>query len=430
MKCLKSLCFSLCIITATAAYSDTPSKTVADHISYTDSFVDAMSRALASLPDQAKPSIVDLACTWSTAETHDPNDPIFRAFAESQRLKYQVALTGYDLYIEARRAALNAPPDAEASRKFRFVNYILGLSGYWELASIKPKTLLTPACSGTVQNWREGSIVNAGANFAPLTSAMGDVFLGLLTAHTHRVIGTKAAFIWGAYQEALAQFGIETSGSAWFYTTKLNPRGPIYWTGVSPKPLCTSSPCPKVTKAQSYIPQVVWLTLPIDILSYTADSTPQNVLVEARGERYMKEFEVASTDRDSLLQSTHKMLQRTFTDLDAVPNNRPERFLHWLDSLPLPFSALVDDGVLPKPQSVSALNQEMAKAILFANQVEQDLLNFPTSDVINPLVLTVPANGGPAMTICDLYNGFTEEWVLDNFSCKPQQKSQSADTAL
>ena len=106
----------------------------------------------------------------------------------------------------------------------RFLQYMLGLSGYWDaLAADHEKTLLSPAREGIVRHWREGTIVNARDNFAPATSAMGDVLLAVLTADINRTLGTKAAFVWGAYQEALAQFGVEQSISGWFYTTDLDP---------------------------------------------------------------------------------------------------------------------------------------------------------------------------------------------------------------
>lgn len=390
-------------------------------ISYTDGFVDALKKALEASPQEAQPPTSAKSCDWSMMETPDPQNKNFIAFARSETLKYEVALIGYDLYYKARLAAKDAPADSKALARFRFLKYILGLSGYWEaLASDYEKTLLSPACEGTVRNWREGKIVNARKNFASLTSAMGDVLLGILTADINRTLNTKAAFIWGAYQEALAQFGIEESGSGFYYNTLLDPRGPINWTSTIPEPLCPSGqPCPSITKQQSYIPQMVWLALPVDILLYTGGLTEENLLIEARGERYMEEFENDLGDQESLLEATRNMLRIAQASQGLTPNHPKERLALWLKRHSMPLVSNLVGGVLPNPQSVSPQNKEMEKALLFAQQVERDLLKFPESNYIDPMVLTLSADKIPStMTICDLYDGQIEGWFLSkHFTC-------------
>ena len=392
-----------------------------NRLSYTDGFVDAVKGALDASPAQPQPPATGKPCDWSLTATPDPHNAQFLAFAGSQQLKYEVALIGYDVYDKARLNAKGAPADSEASRKLRFLQYMLGLSGYWEaLAADHEKTLLSPACEGVVRNWREGTIVNARDNFAPATSAMGDVLLAVLTADINRTLGTKAAFVWGAYQEALAQFGVEQSISGWFYTTDLDPRGPINWTTTLSGPMCPSGEaCPSVTKEQSYIPQMVWLTLPVDILSYTGDATTENLLIEARGKHYMEEFEKEVGDQDSLLVSTRNMLRIAQASQDVTPDQPQGRLALWLKQHSLPLASNLVGGVLPLPQSVSVQNKEMKKALLFAQQVERDLLNFPESKHIDQMVVTrSAANASATMTICDLYDGAIEGWLLsENFTC-------------
>ena len=355
-----------------------------ERLSYTDGFVDALKSALGAVPDQPQPPATGKSCDWSEAATPDPQNSQFLAFAGSEQLKYEVALMGYDVYAEARLAARDAAADSEAVRKLRFLQYILGLSGYWEaLAANHEKTLLSPTCEGTVRNWREGKIVNARPNFAPATSAMGDVLLGILTADINRTLGTKAAFIWGAYQEALAQFGVEQSSSGWFYITRLDPRGPITWTSTLTGSACLNGEgCPSGTKAQSYVPQMVWLTLPIDILSYTGDATQENLVIEARGQHYMEEFENGVGDQDSLLVATRNMLRIAQASQGAAPDQSMENLVAWLKRHSLPLAKNLVGGALPHPQSISPQNKVMGKALLFAQQVERDLLNFPQSSIL------------------------------------------------
>ena len=85
----------------------------------------------------------------------------------------------------------------------------------------------------------------------------------------------------------------------------------------------------------------------------------------------------------------------------------------------MPLVSNLVGGVLPNPQSVSPQNKEMEKALLFAQQVERDLLKFPESNYIDPMVLTLSADKIPStMTICDLYDGQIEGWFLSkHFTC-------------
>ena len=152
-----------------------------NRLSYTDGFVDAVKVALDASPAQPQPPATGKPCDWSLTATPAPDNAQFLAFAGSQQLKYEVALIGYDVYDKARLNAKGAPADSEASRKLRFLQYMLGLSGYWDaLAADHEKTLLSPAREGIVRHCREGTIVNARDNFAPATSAMGDLLRRLL----------------------------------------------------------------------------------------------------------------------------------------------------------------------------------------------------------------------------------------------------------
>ena len=61
----------------------------------------------------------------------------------------------------------------------------------------------------------------------------------------------------------------------------------------------------------------------------------------------------------------------------------------------------------------------MGKALLFAQQVERDLLKFPESRHIDQMVVTRSVENAPAtMTICELYDGGIEGWLLsEHFTC-------------
>jgi hypothetical protein len=164
---------------------------------------------------------------------------------------------------------------------------------------------------------------------------------------------------------------------------------------------------------------MVWLTLPVDILSYTGDATTENLLIEARGKHYMEEFEKEVGDQDSLLVSTRNMLRIAQASQDVTPDQPQGRLALWLKQHSLPLASNLVDGVLPLPQSVSVQNKEMKKALLFAQQVERDLLDFPEAKHIDQMVVTrSAANASATMTICDLYDGAIEGWLLsEHFTC-------------
>jgi hypothetical protein len=164
---------------------------------------------------------------------------------------------------------------------------------------------------------------------------------------------------------------------------------------------------------------MVWLTLPVDILLYTGGLTEENLLIEARGERYMEEFENDLGDQESLLEATRNMLLIAQASQGLTPNHPKKRLALWLKRHSMPLISNLVGGVLPNPQSGSPQNKEMEKALLFAQQVEHDLLKFPESNYIDPMVLTFTADNIPStMTICDLYNGHIEGWFLSkHFTC-------------
>ena len=402
-------------------------------ISYTDGFVDAMERGLRFVEKQDRETAVPGPCDWSKAQVPDPTKPYYQAFARSQRLKYEVALIGHGLYREAEQAARSSAAGSAEDQKFRFLNYILGLSGYWEIAAARHEDkLLTFACEGVVRDWRDGTVVGARKEFAALTSAMGDVLLGALTADFHRLGNTQTAFLFGAYQEAGAQFGVENSVSGWFYDTSLDPRGPIGWTSEPPYPLCehgetSTEPCVRSRQPQSYIPQMVWLTLPVDILLYTGEPTAENLEVEERGRKYMEEFEDGSGGRVSLLATTSEMLKYANSRIeprrDLTPEEkRLERWLErWLEQNAMPLLDELLEDFAPVPPAVSPQEEFMAMGIRLADQVLRDLSTFPETGQVDPMVRTEsPIPGAPPIDICDLYrfdNGIAELLLSWRFSC-------------
>jgi hypothetical protein len=98
---------------------------------HTHRFVNAMNEAVISVTPQQVPSERD--CRWSIRRSK--TDARFKNFAESQLVKYSLALLAYDIYQEARRLHWEAPDDPEKLQTFRFMNYILGISAYWEIAA-------------------------------------------------------------------------------------------------------------------------------------------------------------------------------------------------------------------------------------------------------------------------------------------------------
>lgn len=133
----------------------------------------------------------------------------------------------------------------------------------------------------------------------------------------------------------------------------------------------------------------------------------------------MEEFENQVGDQDSLLVATRNMLRIAQASQGVTSGEPTEKLALWLKRYSLPLASNLVGGVLPGPQSVSVQNKEMKKALLFAQQVERDLLNFPEAKHIDQMVVTrSAANASATMTICDLYDGAIEGWLLsEHFTC-------------
>lgn len=133
----------------------------------------------------------------------------------------------------------------------------------------------------------------------------------------------------------------------------------------------------------------------------------------------MEEFENQVGDQDSLLVATRNMLRIAQASQGVTSGEPTEKLALWLKRYSLPLASNLVGGVLPGPQSVSVQNKEMKKALLLAEQVERDLLNFPEAKHIDQMVVTrSAANASATMTICDLYDGAIEGWLLsEHFTC-------------
>ena len=133
----------------------------------------------------------------------------------------------------------------------------------------------------------------------------------------------------------------------------------------------------------------------------------------------MEEFEKEVGDQDSLLVSTRNMLRIAQASQGVTSGEPTEKLALWLKRYSLPLASNLVGGVLPGPQSVSVQNKEMKNALLLAEQVERDLLNFPEAKHIDQMVVTrSAANASATMTICELYDGAIEGWLLsEHFTC-------------
>ena len=388
---------------------------------YTWNFVDALKAgAQKRVQDQGAPSGQSgFDCSWSIDRVAGPEE---KHFACAMKLKYELALLAYDLYAAAQVAHESDPLDPGKNLFLRHMNYIVGLSGYWEIgvASLE-KTVLAPACSGTVTEWRTAARYiggnKASVYFPALTSTMADVLLGLLTAFFNETLGTEAALYWGAYQEAYAQASIETNMSGWYFKTDLNPRGPIQWLVTQPGDEDYQYP-------QSLLPQMVWLTLPVDILAYEGIPDLERLRVEEKGGQYIEDFAtqvyppaISGGAGMTLLEATRQM-----SDLmeQLYPDCSSDTVLaDWKDAtLPIEI-ALSEGGELAAvlPQAVSSTENAMGMAIALTEKLQEEIAAFDkTGADIDTDVET--EYGQQTINICDLYDGAIQSLpVLNRMSC-------------
>ena len=233
----------------------------------------------------------------------------FARFAESQHSKYSYALAGYDLYRRSH------------GRARRLYDYILGVSGYWELrAAEQNTTLLSSACQGLPRRWRDARVINgvaAGRPFASLTATFGDLLVGATSFLLRQEgDGPAASFLWGQYQEAAAQAALEEVFSGSYLDGVLpadrnaNPRVPFSLASADGAP----------SRPLSYAPQVVWHALTVDILAWGTGEGPAELerLVEEQGRRIVRMFVEQPGSRTggggagelSLLNATRQMLAK------------------------------------------------------------------------------------------------------------------------
>jgi hypothetical protein len=348
---------------------------------YTYRFVDAMNRALRSQAFRKQPPHHRKDCRdWA----NQPDSPQFQKFANSQHLKYATTLASYDAYRAAREQAQKSPDDHEKVTAYRYMNYILGITGKWEFAAAAAEhRLLTSWCRGLPQQWREGKAVVPPApnNFAASTSMVADLGIGLVTAGLSR--NPRLSFYWGQFQEAYAQYSIEyTAHSQWYFKSNLDVRGPFGWYDSS-----SESPDASPWRA-SWIPQMVWHALTIDILLYDGRPTRAHLEVEQLGARYMRAFEL------KMLAPTRAMFALAADTLHktVVPIDLQEVFL---DQVGVSMASTLGDP----PHPVNRNHPVMREAIAFQETALRSLWDFPyTGKIDKMLTLKTGRN------ICDFYH--------------------------
>jgi len=347
---------------------------------YTYRFVDAMNRALRSQAFRKQPPQHRKDCPdWAD----QPDSPQFQKFAKSQHLKYATTLASYDIYRLAREQAQKSPANHDKVTAYRHMNYILGITGKWEFAAAAAEhRLLTSWCRGLPQQWREGKAVIPPApnNFAASTSMVADLGIGLVTAGLSR--NPRLSFYWGQFQEAGAQYSIEhTAHSQWYFNSNLDVRGPFGWYDSSLK-----SPDASPWQA-SWIPQMVWHALTVDILLYDGRPTRAHLEVEQLGTRYMRAFELKMlTPTRAMFALAEDTLHKT-----VVPIDLQEVFL---DQVGVSMASALGD--LPHP--VNRNHPAMREAIAFQKTALRSLWDFPTTGKIDEM-LTLKTG----RTICDFY---------------------------
>ena len=229
-----------------------------------------------------------VACRELQADTSDK----FARFAESQHAKYTFALASYDMYRRSH------------GKTRRLFDYILGVSGYWELrAGEQNTTLLSSACAGLPQRWRDAQVVEgvaAGRPFAALTATFGDLLIGATSfLLRHQRDDPAVAFLWGQYQEAEAQASLELVFSGAYLDGLLpsdrnaDPRVPFSLVHSPQAGPNGSTLAANGSRALSYVPQVVWHALTVDILAYGSGANPEKLerQVEEQGRQYARLFE-------------------------------------------------------------------------------------------------------------------------------------------
>ena len=326
-----------------------------------------MNRALQSQAFRKQPRQHPNDCRdWA----EQPDSPQFQKFAKSQHLKYATTLASYEAYRAAREQARKSPANHDKVTAYRYMNYILGITGKWEFAAAAKHQLLTSWCRGLPQQWREGKAVIPPApnNFAASTSMVADLGIALVTAGLSR--NPRLSFYWGQLQEAYAQYSIEnTAHSQWYFKSNLDVRGPFGWYD-------SSSDSPDASPWQaSWIPQMVWHALTVDILLYDGRPTQAQLEVEQLGARYMRTFEL------KMLAPTRAMFALAADTLHktVIPIDLQEVFL---DQVGMSMASAL--GGPPHP--VHRNHPVMREAIAFQETALRSLRNFPYTGKIDKML--------------------------------------------
>lgn len=145
-----------------------------------------MNRALRSQAFRKQPAQHVNDCReWAD----QPYTQQFERFSKSQHTKYATTLAAYDAYRLTREQARKSPANHDKVTAYRYMNYILGITGKWEFAAAAAKhRLLASWCQGLPHRWREGKVVFPPApdNFAAFTSMVADLGIALVTAGLFR----------------------------------------------------------------------------------------------------------------------------------------------------------------------------------------------------------------------------------------------------
>ena len=382
-------------------------------------------------------------CNWCEGET---DSDTWQLFARGQVLKLSLSLAVYDAYKAAQEQAQKFPDNPDKLMTYRYLNYMIGNASTWEWGILTadesnwrekpegdvpwslpepqgPKVPYNQGNNGLIQSywtnpngtpkevpepkpelWRTAKVVDptVANGFGAASSALGDLGISLLSA---ALAGTpQLAYNWGVTQESLIQTLLEGSQSAWFYNSNLDPRLPFSWSGPIKvgNPAATGVPLgdvvipgPDGVSKQNFLPQMVWLDLPLDLLSYDGSDS----LVEQFGEYYMTQFET------QFLKANQDMLHLALQTIgDSKVFGIPGTLLY-------PILKALGPVLSNPPNPVSPTNSVMATATTLAIDTNTALENFSAFISTCGPGCTITDTPGLAPDIGDFYDSFLNPWI-------------------
>ena len=435
---------------------ETPIESSDQLISYTVDFVDAMNNALdktIKITDKA-----ETYCATSTSISSDggcngiqvdsnKKDPGENNFCKSyidlmhsQFIKNAASVAGYKIYDSTK----------EGSDLQKYMQYIIGTTGYWETAAASKQAsefLLKPGCEQNdddhaVKLWREGTPKEGdykdqqkkndndnghNSSFAALTSTFGDLMLGLVSTAAGKVpvFGTNLSYQWGQWQEGYLEKQLYDNCSGYYLTTNIDPDKPL--TFLAPKSK------KEIEFSLHLIPQFVWVDFTTDFFNYDPRSDLAQSMID-KGNEYLESYITPSyfaKHNDSMEDRAVDLMNLSFNRIPTEDRSTEEKIVHLVLNASNASTNEIIDGILNlngskykgktkkllnnKSGSLSSLQANLNdKVIDLAIEAHTNIKNDLTG--LNPVVISEKS----LESTCDL---FSAAGINKDFTCTISKNS-------